>query len=146
MPVYMILFKVSEINIKPPHNSVCVCVCVCGGGGVREVMILNSILGLGKMMWKHERAYKGPHRKSLSEPRLKLWLPWSPSRLLTAWSKTCKCPLFTPPHPEHILLHLYPAQKGEFVLLQGKWCIMAEMGKPDVAMQKMWPLAQEGRR
>lgn len=75
MPVYMILFKASEINIKPPHNSVCVCVCVCGGGGVREVMILNSILGLGKMMWKHERAYKGPHRKSSSEPRLKLWLP-----------------------------------------------------------------------
>lgn len=67
-PGCMILFKASEINIKPSHNSV-------GrgrGGGVREVTILNSILGLGKMRWKHERTYKRPHRKSLSEPRLKL--------------------------------------------------------------------------
>ena len=67
-PVCMILFKASEINIKPSHNSVC----VGGGGGVREVTILNSILGLGKTRWRHERAHKRPHRKSLSEPRLKL--------------------------------------------------------------------------
>lgn len=40
-----VLFKPSKVNIKPSHNSVC----VWGGGGVREVMILVSILGLGKM-------------------------------------------------------------------------------------------------
>lgn len=73
------------------------------------------------------------HYQAKAKPLISLIPISSPD----CWSKTCKCPLSMPPSLDQILPHLYPAQKGEFVLLQGKRCIMAEPGKSDVAVQEM---------
>lgn len=93
------------LYIKPSHNSAC----VWGGGGVREVTILNSILGLGKKRWKREKAYKRPHRKSLLEPRLKLWLSRFPLR-----AKLANVP-FLPPAPW--------AHPASFATLPKRWSL-----------------------
>lgn len=104
-PGWMIPFKASEKNIKPAHNSLH----VWGGGGVRKVTILSSILGLGRMRWRHERAHKRPHRKSIAEPGLKLLTSLIPSSSPGTQEQNQQ---MSPSYPLSTPFHLQPSEGG----------------------------------
>lgn len=141
-PGWMIPFKASEKNIKPAHNSLR----VWGGGGVRKVTILSSILGLGRMRWRRERAHKRPHRKSIAEPGLKLLTSLIPTSSPGSQEQNQQ---MSPSYPLSTPCFICNPLNVELVLSQRKSCFMAGMGKVDIALQVIgcdrWQNKGEGK-